>query len=133
MRVKEIRGSSVENEVFLSSHNLFCAISTMPGDACVVCGNTRVKAPELSYHRFPSDREKRTLWLQVFQVTEEQVKPHHRVCSRHFRDGNPQKGPNVGLGKRFASPVKKGAPRSKMAKRRQLAKESQFLSASSSL
>ena len=73
----------------------------------------RVKVPQLSYHRFPSDHEKRALWLKVFQLSEEQFKPHHQICSQHFRDGNSQKGSNVGLGKRFASPVMKGAPRTK--------------------
>lgn len=109
--------------MLLSIHR-FCAIQMMPGDSCVVCGNSRAKAPELSYHRFPSDQDKRALWLQVFQIAEEQLKAHHRVCSRHFRDGDPEKGPDVSLGKRFASPMKKGAPRTKRAKQRQLAKES---------
>ena len=83
----------------------------MPGDACIVCGNTRKKAPQLSYHRFPSDPERRALWLQAFQLTEEQIRPHSRVCSRHFPDGNRLNKPDLSLGKRFASPVKKGAPR----------------------
>ena len=95
--------------------------SAMPGDACIVCGNNRKKAPELSYHRFPSDPGKRVLWLQALHISEEQVKPHYRVCSRHFRNGDPLKGPDMCLGKRFASPVKKGAPRTKRAKQRQQA------------
>ena len=49
--------------------------SAMPGDACIVCGNNRKKAPELSYHRFPSDPGKRVLWLQALHISEEQVKP----------------------------------------------------------
>ena len=64
----------------------------MPGDACVVCENTRKKAPQLSYHRFPSDRVRRALWLQTFQLAEEQVgtfKPrqrsHHRSCGIVWR------------------------------------------------
>ena len=75
----------------------------------VVCGNARVGHHSYLSH-FPSNHEKHALWLKVFQLTEEQFKPHHRVCSRHFRDGNPQKGADVGLGKCYASPVKKGAP-----------------------
>ena len=104
----------------------------MPGDACIVCGNTRKKAPQLSYHRFPSDPERRALWLQAFQLTEEQIRPHSRVCSRHFPDGNPLNKPDLSLGKRFASPVKKGAPRTKRAKLREQAKELEALSAQSS-
>ena len=94
----------------------------MPGDACVVCGNCRAKEPQLSYHRFPSNVDKRALWLQVFQLTEEQLKPYYRVCSRHFPDADPKKKPNVWLGKRFASPVKRDAPRTKRAKIRQQSK-----------
>ena len=44
-------------------------------------------------------------WLQVFQISEEQLKP---VYSRHFPDGDPSKGPDSSLGKRFSSPIKKG-------------------------
>ena len=110
---------------FVEPYDLQCVISV------VVCGNARVKAPQLSYHHFPSDHEKRALWLKVFQLTEEQFKPHHRVCSRHFRDGNPQKGPDVGLGKCFASPVNKGAPRTKRAKLKQQAKESHLFASNS--
>ena len=43
--------------------------SAMP----IVCGNNRKKAPELSYHRFPSDPGKRVLWLQALHISEEQV------------------------------------------------------------
>ena len=80
----------------------------MPGDACVVCGNYRAKEPQLSYHCFPSNVDKRALWLQVFQLTEEQLKPYYRVCSQHFPGADPvmKKKPNVWLEKRFASPVK---------------------------
>ena len=104
----------------------------MPGDACIVCGNSRKKAPQLSYHRFPSDPERRALWLQVFQLTEEQIRPHTRVCSRHFPEGNPLNKPDLSLGKRFASPVKKGDPRTKRAKLREQAKDLEALSAQSS-
>ncbi len=69
----------------------------------------------------------------MFQLTEELLKPHQRVCSRHFPDGNPLKEPDLGLGKHFASPGKKGAPRTKRTKLRQQAKELNPSSASSSL
>ena len=38
---------------------------------------------------------------------------------RHFRDRDPKNGPEVSLGKRFSSPIKKSLPRSKRAKQRQ--------------
>lgn len=96
----------------------------MPGDACVVCGNSRSKEAAISFHRFPSDPDRRRVWLQAFQLTEGQLKPHHRVCCRHFRDANPSKGPDPSLGKRFASPVKTKTSRAQRARQRQKAKES---------
>ena len=104
----------------------------MPGDACIECGNTRKKEPQLSYHRFPSNPERRALWLNVFQLTEEQIWPHSRVCCRHFPDANPLNKPDLTLGKHFASPIKKGAPRTKRAKVREQTKELETLSAQSS-
>ena len=84
----------------------------MPGDLCVVCGNYRKHNPQLSFHRFPSDLAKRSLWVRVFELDTEAVKPHHRVCSRHFFNGDPKNGPQPHIGRRFASPVKKGSDRS---------------------
>ena len=90
----------------------------MPGDSCIVCGNSRKKNPLLKYHRFPSDTERRAQWLQVFKITLKDIKPHHRVCSRHFKDGNPENRPETTVGRRFASPVRKDTPRSKRAEQR---------------
>ena len=58
----------------------------------------------------------------MLQLTEEQLKPYYRVCSQHFPNADPKKKPNVWLGKRFASPVKRDAPRTKRAKMRQQSK-----------
>ena len=99
----------LRTKCFVEPFNLHCAISTMSGDSCVVRGNARVKVPQLSYHHFPSDHQKCALWLKQFKL-------HHRLCSRHFCDGNPQKGPDVGLGRCFAFAVKKGALRTNRAK-----------------
>ena len=41
-----------------------------------------------------------------------------RVCSRHFPAGDATKQPQLNLGKRFASPRKKSAPREVRARRR---------------
>ena len=95
----------------------------MPGDSCIVCGNTRKKDPSVSYHRFPSKKDARSSWLEAFDLSKDDIKPHHRVCSRHFSGGDPSNGPRPGIGKRFASPIKKGAPRSKRAKVRQEIKD----------
>ena len=79
----------------------------MPGDLCIACGSTRKKDPGASFHRFPVDERWRGVWLRVFQLQETQVKPHTRVCSRHFPGGDATKDPQLGVGKRFASRTKK--------------------------
>ena len=75
----------------------------MPGDACIVCGNSR-KEPLLSYHRFPSNPEKRAMWICELQLSEDV-------------DGlagcDTRNKPELSLGKRFGSCTKKGAPRTK--------------------
>ena len=80
------------------------------------------KAPQLSYHRFPSNPVKRSQWLQVFELDPEAVKPHSRVCSRHFMNGDPKNDPQANIGRRFASPVKKGSDRATRAIERQQVK-----------
>ena len=94
----------------------------MTGKWCFICGNSHFKDPHTSFHRFPSEQGKRTIWLAVFGLEESAVKPHHRVCSRHFPGGDAKKDPITTLGKRFASPKKKG-PRAKRAKRREVTKQ----------
>ena len=97
----------------------------MPGDTCLVCGSNRSSDPTASFHRFPSSPARRSTWLNVFQLTESEIKSYSRarVCSRHFPDGNAKNDPQVSLGKRFASPLKKEHPRAKRAKRRSENKE----------
>ena len=90
----------------------------MPGKYCCVCGNNHSKDPNVSFHRFPSDRTKRGRWLEVFDMHESDVKSHMRVCSRHFPDGDVSKPPNI-LGKRLTSPIKKRDPRAKKARKRE--------------
>ena len=87
----------------------------MPGDSCIVCGNTRKKAPQLSYHRFPANPVKRSQWIRVFELDPEAIKPHTRVCSRHFMNGDPNNDPQANIGRRFASPIKKGSDRTTRA------------------
>ena len=98
-------------------------ILAMPGEMCIVCKNSRVKFPGLTYHRVLANPERRAKWLSVFQLSEAELKPHARVRCRHFPDGNAQKDPQITLGKRFASPIKKGVPRMKKANRRQQEKD----------
>ena len=62
-------------------------------------------------------------WRDTFGMQEDEVKPHTRVCSRHFADGNPQNDPDAHIGKRFTSPFKKTASRTTRAKVREKSKE----------
>ena len=58
------------------------------------------------------------MWLSVFGKTEDDVTSNSRVCSRHFPGGNVELSPVSTLGRRFASPIKKGV-RPERAKQRQ--------------
>ena len=64
----------------------------MPSN-CVICGNSAMKDPGVSFHRLPSSAERKRQWLEAFDVPEEEWCTHWRVCSRHFPDGNPKAAP----------------------------------------
>ena len=95
----------------------------MTGHTCIVCGNSKAKDPSVTFHRIPKDAERRALWLEVFDIGVDVVKESTRVCCRHFPDGDCSKEPSVTLGKRFASPKKKG-PRAKRMREREKKEES---------
>ena len=63
-------------------------VATMTGTWCLVCGNSQSKDSDASFHRFPSDLGRRAIWLRVFDFQESDIKPHHRVCPRHFPNGD---------------------------------------------
>ena len=87
-------------------------VRRMTGHTCVVYGNSKAKDPNVTFHRIPKDAKRRARWLEVFDICEEVIKESTRVCCRHFPDGDCSKKPSISLGKRFASPRKKG-PRAK--------------------
>ena len=68
----------------------------MPEKYCCVCGNSKSKD---SNYSFPSNNERRLEWLKAFQIEASEVKPHWRVCSRHFPDGGAKKKPKFDLRK----------------------------------
>ena len=69
-----------------------------------MCGNTGTKTRSVvSLHRLPRKEPKRGRWLEALDLVED-LKDFHRVCSRHFLDGDATKDPQLNLGKRFASP-----------------------------
>ena len=76
----------------------------MPGQRCIVCGNSQVKDPDISFHRFSRDPVLRSRWLEVFQLQESDLKPSTRVCSRHFPEGDVKKEPSVSVGKYLVIP-----------------------------
>ena len=90
----------------------------MPGDQCIVCGNTRHKDKSVSLHRLPRKEPKRGQWLEALYLVEENLKDFHRVCSRHFLDGDTTKDLQLNLGKQFASPKKRWTSRAKRAQKR---------------
>ena len=95
----------------------------MPGDTCIVCANTRAKDPSVSMHRFPKEKTKKQRWLKALELRDDDVGSHHRVCSRHFPEGDAKShDPQLNLGKRFASPKKRWTGRAKRAKRRDAAR-----------
>ena len=53
--------------------------------------------------------ERRAVWLQVFGMCEEDIGPDARICSRHFPGGDVKHALTMTVGKRFASPIKRGA------------------------
>ena len=71
-------------------------------------------------HRFPpkNDLSRRQQWLMALGLKEEQLQDHHRVCSRHFPNGDVSQVPSLHLGKRFASPKKMKTPRGLRATKR---------------
>ena len=63
-------------------------------------------------------KPKRGRWLEVLDLVEEDLKDFHRVCSRHFPDGDTMKDPQLNIGKRFASPKRQWTSRAKRARKR---------------
>ena len=104
----------------------------MSGNTCIVCQSTRRNEPLLKFYRIPPDLNKRALWLRVLHLSDHILKPHYRVYSKHFRDGDPKNGPELLLGKKFATPVKRNDARITRSILRQKKKELQTLLASTS-
>ena len=63
-----------------------------------MCGSTKTGDPSASFHRFPKDA-RRAIWLSVFDIAEEALRPSTRVCSRHFPGGDATMTPSLTLGK----------------------------------
>ena len=72
-------------------------------------------------HCFPplSKPELHQQWFVALNLKSEDVKSHHCVCSRHFRNGDTSNLPSLNLGKKFRSPKKMLTPRGLRANKRQ--------------
>ena len=109
---------AVEYSVVYRAKPVYSSLSlqTMPS-TCVICNKTGGKG--VSMHCFPPKNEPlwRQQWLIALGLKEEELQDHHRVCSRHFPNGDVSLIPNLHLGKRFASPKMK-TPRGLRATKR---------------
>ncbi|XP_022174449.1 uncharacterized protein LOC111042555 isoform X2 [Myzus persicae] len=50
---------------------------------CVFCKNNAHRNPDLSFHSFPKDSERKKIWLHNLRL--QNAKPWHRICSNHFK------------------------------------------------
>ena len=58
---------------------------------------------QVSLHRFPKKQELRAQWLSSLSLTESDVTEHSRICSMHFRDGNPANIPSHSIVVKFGA------------------------------
>ena len=56
----------------------------MPGDQCIVCGNTRHKDKSVSLHRLPRKESKRGRWLEALDLVEDDLKDFHGCVAGIF-------------------------------------------------
>ena len=89
---------------------------------CVVCGLSKSSDPTISLFRLPKEPGRRKLWLDNLGFHEQGVTTESRVCSRHFRDGNPQNAPSLDIGKEFSERPTNITPREKRHASREIAK-----------
>ena len=69
----------------------------------------------MSMFRLPADKTRRQQWLDVLNLTEDDVNEYTRICNRHFLHGDPSNTPALELGKWFTSPKKMDVERSRRA------------------
>ena len=68
--------------------------------------------------RFPSNPDRKKQWLSAVGMAEDEITEHTRICSLHFPNGDSRQLPYLVLGKRLASPKKKGTARTQQAEKR---------------
>ena len=58
---------------------------------------------KVSLHRFPKKQEACKKWLKGLSLTENDITENSRVCSMHFRDGNPSNIPSRSVRAEFVA------------------------------
>ena len=91
----------------------------MTGDTCVICGNTKARDPNVTFHRILRDAGRRVQWLEVFDICEDVLKESARDCCQHIPGGDCSKEPSITLSKCFASPRKKVLRAKQMRERKE--------------
>lgn len=93
---------------------------------CTVCGQSKAKDLSLSLYQIPKEPELRKSWLENLGFVEDKIAAESRVCSRHFRDGNPKNVPSLYIGKRFSDRPAEKTPRGKRQASREVLKHKQL-------
>ena len=85
------------------------------GGSCIICGGKKNSQYKVSLHRFPKKQEACKKWLRGLSLTENDITENSRVCSMHFRDGNPCNIPSRSVGAKFAAQPDVDSERNKRA------------------
>ena len=72
------------------------------GGSCIICGKKKSVRHNIFLHRFPKKQAVRIKLLSSLRLTEGDITENSRVCSMHFRDGNPCNIPSLSIGEKFA-------------------------------
>ena len=56
--------------------------------------------------RFPTGKELHREWLRAMKLENHMIKDHHRICSRHFPNGDKSQLLDLSQGIKFFSPKK---------------------------
>ena len=88
------------------------------GGSGIVCGKKKSLRHKISLHRLPKKYEVSKKWLNSLSLAEADVMENSRVCSMHFRDGNPSNVLSRSIGAKFAAQPVVDSVRSMRAQKR---------------
>ncbi|XP_050065529.1 uncharacterized protein LOC126554499 [Aphis gossypii] len=55
---------------------------------CILCLKSPLKVPDLKLHRFPTNEEKKNVWLNDCGLKIDEYSPNRRLCSRHIDESS---------------------------------------------